>query len=76
MALEGDLRFNLVKCLARHWMTSTGCSHEDEGSNQAACSCGWVGDRLPNVGAAVEQWASHAVEQTRPILAEAMEDAG
>lgn len=73
---EGDLRFKLVKCISQHWLHDIGCSHEGAGSNKAHCACGWVGDRLPNVGAATEQWASHVVEQTRSILADSLDRAG
>lgn len=67
---EGDLHFKLAQVLNNHWLHDLGCSHEGEGSNQALCGCGWLGDRLPNVGAAKAQWVNHALEEMRPSLIE------
>lgn len=70
--VEGDLRYNLIKTLTGHWLTSTGCSHEGAGSNTPACWCGWVGPVCPNVGTAAANWAAHACEEMRPALTAAV----
>jgi hypothetical protein len=72
---EGDLRFKLAEVLTIHWLTDLGCSHEGEGSNAASCWCGWTGQRVKNVGEAVTTWVNHALEEMRPILADALDSA-
>lgn len=66
---EGDLHYQLSKVLHAHWLHDLGCSHEGAGSNQALCGCGWVGDRLENVGAAKTQWVNHVLEEMRDPIA-------
>lgn len=50
------------EALVAHWLSDLGCRHEDGGNNQASCFCGWTGDRVANVGLAVESWADHVRE--------------
>jgi hypothetical protein len=56
MLADRDVLFPILR---DHWLTDLGCSHEGAGSNQAACYCGWAGNRVANVGEAVAQWAVH-----------------
>jgi hypothetical protein len=65
---HGDLHYELGQVLHAHWLHDLCCSHEGEGSNQPMCGCGWLGDRVANVGLAKSQWVNHVLEEMRPHL--------
>ena len=51
-----------VLVLSEHWLFEMRCDHIAK-KDQAACSCGWVGEWQRSVGCAAEAWAQHAIER-------------
>lgn len=68
----------LERVLSSHWVTDTGCQHYEDGSgdNQFACWCGWVSDRVPNVGEGVRAWAKHVTQALAEIEASQPKEIG
>lgn len=50
--------------LREHWLTSVGCDHA-AGTDTPSCSCSlWKGPTVNSVGAAVDAWIGHVIEQS------------
>ena len=56
-----------VLVLSEHWLFEMRCDHIAK-KDQAACSCGWVGEWQRSVGCAAEAWAQHAIERMEAIV--------
>lgn len=54
------VRQDFSKHLEAHWLTSLEYAHTSK-TDSALCYCGWRGDHLGSVGAAVKSWVEHVV---------------
>jgi hypothetical protein len=51
------------KVLKEHWLTAIHCDHKDS-TDRPGCYCGvWYCEPQPNVGAAIDKWIEHVLEQ-------------
>ena len=57
------LKARITEVLREHWLTGVQCNHEAS-TDMATCFCShWRSSAQPSVGAAVERWIEHVLEQ-------------